>query len=317
MEPEAKARLSIDEKLEAAGWIIQDREDFDRTASLGVAVREFQTNDGKEVDYALFVDEFPCGLIEAKEDNKGVTLIADALPQNEDYQKKGLKGKYKNEDIRFIYEATGNIILFKDTKDPKPRSRNIYSFHRPEYLKSLIDEYKEHVKYSGTTLRSRLQNFPELPTDGFRDCQVKAILGLEDSFGKNRPRSLVQMATGAGKTYTAITSIYRLLKYAGAKRILFLVDTKNLGEQAESELKNYKTYDTKEKFTDLYNVERIQQSYIQDTTNVTISTIQRVYSMLCGTLKDFVDDSDEEQQTDEGAIREVHYNERYTPEYFG
>lgn len=316
MDPEAKARISIDAKLEAAGWVIQDRSEFDRTASLGVAVREFMTNSGKEVDYALFVDGFPCGLIEAKEDNKGVNLAMETLSQNEDYKNDGLKGNYDKNDLRFIYESTSSVILYKDLKDPIPRSHRIYSFHRPENLKKLIDEYKNHIYYKGTTLRKRLHSFPELPEDGFRDCQIKAIHGLEKSFGQNHARSLVQMATGAGKTFTAITSIYRLLKFAGAKRILFLVDTNNLGEQAESEFKKYKTYDTKQKFTDLYSIERIQKSYIQDTTNVTISTIQRLYSMLCNDLDNFAEGSDEERQTDDGAIREVHYNPRYTPEYF-
>ncbi|MCQ2336901.1 MAG: DEAD/DEAH box helicase family protein [Paludibacteraceae bacterium] len=316
MDPEAKARINIDSKLNESGWILQDRAEFDRTAALGVAVREFRTKEGNEVDYALFVEGFPCGIIEAKEDNKGVNLIIDTLGQNEAYQNEGLKGNYDKDDIRFIYEATGNIILYKDLKDPNPRTKSIYSFHRPESLKRLIDEYKKHLIYKGTTLRKRLQTFPELPNEGFRDCQIKAILGLEDSFGKNRERSLVQMATGAGKTYTAVTSVYRLLKYAGVKRVLFLVDTNNLGEQAESEFKNYKTYDTKEKFTDLYNIERIQKSYIQDSTNITITTIQRLYSMLCGDLENFADGSDDEQQTDEGAVREVHYNPKYTPEYF-
>ena len=316
MDPEAKARISIDAKLEAAGWLLQDLSEFDRTAAVGVAVREFRTKEGNEVDYALFVDGFPCGLIEAKEDNKGVNLVIDTLKQNEDYQNEGLKGNYNKDDIRFIYEATGNVIQYKDLKDPNPRSHPIYSFHRPESLKKLIEEYKLHINYRGTTLRKRLQSFPELPSDGFRNCQVNAILGLEQSFGKNNERSLIQMATGAGKTYTAITAVYRLLKFAGAKRVLFLVDTNNLGEQAESEFKNYKSYDSKQKFTDLYSVERIQKSYIQDTTNVTISTIQRLYSMLCNDLDNFAEGSDEEQQTDEGSVREVHYNPKYTPEYF-
>ena len=82
-------------------------------------------------------------------------------------------------------------------------------------------------KYNGDkTLRGRLTNFPELPITNFRACQLAAIKNLEKSFGENNPRSLIQMATGAGKTYTAITNTYRLLKFAKAKRILFLVDTK-------------------------------------------------------------------------------------------
>ncbi|MHB1176646.1 MAG: DEAD/DEAH box helicase family protein [Sulfuriferula sp.] len=86
-----------------------------------------------------------------------------------------------------------------------------------------------------------------------RDCQEAAITKLETSFKAGRPRALIQMATGAGKTYTAITAIYRLLKHAHGKRILFLVDTKNLGEQAEQEMMSYVPLDDNRKFTELYN----------------------------------------------------------------
>jgi type I restriction enzyme R subunit len=134
MDPEAKARLSIDAKLKAAGWVIQDMSEFDRTASLGVAVREFRTTKGNEVDYALFIDEYPCGIIEAKRDERGVNLIIDDLQQGEDYFAEGLKGKYDPNDLRFCYMATGEVIQYKDLKDPNPRSHPIYSFHRPEYL---------------------------------------------------------------------------------------------------------------------------------------------------------------------------------------
>ena len=116
------------------------------------------------------------------------------------------------------------ITHFCDYDDEKARSREVFTFHRPE---TLLEWMKSEF-----TLRNRLKAFPELPEEGFRDCQVKAILNLEKSFGENRPRAVVQMATGAGKTYTAITNTYRLLSCAKAKRVLFLVDTKNLGEQA-------------------------------------------------------------------------------------
>ena len=86
---------------------------------------------------------------------------------------------------------------------------------------------------SSKSLRGSLQGLGELPTAGLRDCQIDAITRLEQSFRDNRPRALVQMATGSGKTFTAITFVYRFLKYTNARRILFLVDTQNLGEQAE------------------------------------------------------------------------------------
>jgi type I restriction enzyme R subunit len=130
--------------------------------------------------------------------------------------------------------------------------------------------------------RARLLDVPELPEYKLRDCQIRAINNLEKSFKDNKPRSLVQMATGSGKTYTAITSIYRLLKSANAKRILFLVDTINLGEQAEQEFMKYQPSDENRKFTELYNVQRLNSSYISPDSQVCISTIQRLYSILKG-----------------------------------
>ena len=65
MTPEQKARISIDKKLEQAGWMVQDVKRLNPMASLGVAVREFPTDTGP-VDYALFVNGIPVGVIEAK-----------------------------------------------------------------------------------------------------------------------------------------------------------------------------------------------------------------------------------------------------------
>jgi type I restriction enzyme, R subunit len=93
-----------------------------------------------------------------------------------------------------------------------------------------------------------------------RDCQIRAINNLDKSFKINHPKALIQMATGSGKTFTAITFIYRLLKYTNAKRILFVVDTKNLGEQAEQEFMAYLPNDDNRRFTELYGVYRLRSS---------------------------------------------------------
>lgn len=314
MSPEEKARQIIDKQLEDAGWVIQDRKEFNPIASLGVAVREYPTSDNEEVDYALFIEGMPVGLIEAKADEHGVELVTAAHEQNKRYVNSGLKwADYSKTDMRFIYEATGILTHFTDLLDPKPRVRKIFSFHQPEQLQYWLKDYKFNGK---KTLRGRLQEFPKLPKEGFRDCQIKAILNLEKSFGDNKPRSLVQMATGAGKTYTAITNTYRLLKFAKAKRILFLVDTKNLGMQAEMEYKNYQPYDSTEKLNSLYNIQRIQTSNIPSSTQICISTIQRVYSMLTGSLSTMLDDVDDEPGTTTGIEREVKYNVEYPPEFF-
>jgi len=158
--------------------------------------------------------------------------------------------------------------------EPKPRSREVFWFHQPQTLAEWTQQSQ--------TLRARLQKFPSLAADGLRKVQVEAITSLEESFMAGRPRALIQMATGAGKTFTAITSIYRLLKYAGAERILFLVDTRNLGEQAEQEFLAYLPSDDNRKFTELYNVQRLSSSYIAGSSQVVISTIQRLYSILKG-----------------------------------
>jgi hypothetical protein len=76
------------------------------------------------------------------------------------------------------------------------------------------------------TLRVRLKAMPTanpLDTNGMRDCQIEAITSLEQSFAEDRPRALVHMARGAGKTFTACAFTYRLIICAKARRVLFLL----------------------------------------------------------------------------------------------
>jgi type I restriction enzyme R subunit len=268
--PEQKARDNIDTMLAEAGWKVQDNKHIDFNAGLGVAVREFQTDIGP-ADYALFVDRKAVGIIEAKPEDWGhrITTVEE---QSASYASAQLKWVKNKEPLPFVYESTGVVTRFTDARDPKPRSREVFSFHRPETIHEWVQQ--------GGSLRARLQTIPLLNPQGLRDCQVTAIENLEKSFKDDRPRALIQMATGAGKTFTAITSIYRLLKFANAKRVLFLVDTKNLGEQAEQEFMSYLPSDDNRKFTELYNVQRLKSSFIAKDAQVCISTIQRMYSLL-------------------------------------
>jgi type I restriction enzyme R subunit len=286
--PEQIARDQIDAMLKAAGWTVQGKTRIDLGAKQGVAVREYQTNVGP-ADYVLFVDRKPVGIIEAKREEEGLHLT-QVEEQSAGYAAARLK--YLNNDpLRFVYESTGAITRFTDYDDPKPRSREVFSFHQPATL-------AEWLKQSAT-LRARLQTLPELDEDGLRPAQIRAIRNLEQSFRDNHPRALIQMATGAGKTYTACTFVYRLLKHANAKRILFLVDTKNLGEQAEQEFLKYQPQDDNRKFTELYNVQRLTSSYIASDSQVCISTIQRLYSILKG---EELDDAAEQDNPNEFAI---------------
>jgi type I restriction enzyme R subunit len=305
--PEQLARDRIDAALTQSGWAIQDKKKTNLSASTGVAVREYQTDTGP-ADYILFVDKQPVGVIEAKRPEEGANLTK-VEDQTEEYAAAKLK-YLNNEKLSFAFESTGDITRFTDYRDPKPRSREVFSFHRPETMRQWVAD--------GKSLRQRLHNIPVLPTDGLRECQVNAITNLEKSFKEFRPKALIQMATGSGKTYTAITFIYRLLKYAKAKRILFLVDTKNLGEQAEQEFQAYLPNDDNRKFTELYGVTRLKSSFIPADNQVYISTIQRMYSILKG---EEMDESAELENPNEirfepKAPVPVAYNEKVPVEFF-
>ena len=308
MTPEEKARELIDKRLEQSGWVIQDMRQVNPMASLGVAVREYPTSTGP-VDYALFVDGIPVGVVEAKKDDLGET-ITTVEKQTGRYANS--RFKYINIDyrIRFAYEATGELTRFTDYNDIKYRSRRVFSFHRPETLKRMLRE--------DDTLRNRLKQLPALDSRGFRKCQIMAIENLDQSFAENRPKALVQMATGAGKTFTAITAAYRLLKYGGMRRILFLVDTRNLGEQAEREFLAYRPNDDNRSISEIYPVYRLKSARVPDV-QIYISTIQRMYSILKG---EELDESAEEESfyeqsgADSRPPKEVVYNAKIPPEFF-
>ena len=131
-------------------------------------------------------------------------------------------------------------------------------------------------------LRQRLKVMPPLNASGLWLVQERAIRNLEESLVAGRPRALVQMATGSGKTFMACNQVYRLIKHAGARRVLFLVDRSNLGRQTLREFQGFTTPDEGRKFTELYNVQLLQSSRIDPVSRVCISTIQRVYSILKG-----------------------------------
>ncbi|MFA6280587.1 MAG: DEAD/DEAH box helicase family protein [Bdellovibrionales bacterium] len=208
MTPEELARQKIDALLKQAGWVIQDRANFDRFAARGVAVEEFLVKDKKEADYLLFIDGKAAGVIEAKK--QGETLSGTEA------QSGGYAGSLPEHvkthilPLPFVYESNGEEVFFRDGRDPSPRSRRIFAFHKPETLERWLQE--------GDTLRSRLQHMPPLAKSTLRDCQINAITGLETSLAKADPRALIQMATGAGKTYTACNFSYRLLKHAKPRR---------------------------------------------------------------------------------------------------
>ena len=308
MTPEQEARQDIDERLQAAGWLVQDRNQMNLGASPGVAVREFPVQGG-EADYLLFVDRTAVGVVEAKP--AGTTLSGVAEQSAMYASSLPSQIPHAGDPLPFTYESNGEEVQFVDLRDPDACSRRVFSFHRPETL-------QDWLKQSGP-LRGRLRQLPTLVKANLRECQFEAITNLEQSLATNHARSLIQMATGSGKTYTAVSFIYRLIKFGGARRVLFLVDRSNLARQTKREFEQYVTPDDGRKFTELYNLQQMTSNTLDPVSKVCITTIQRLFSMLKGD-EAFDESLEEESAFFAGALdekpRTVEYNPKIPIETF-
>ncbi|MBI4006734.1 MAG: DEAD/DEAH box helicase family protein [Gammaproteobacteria bacterium] len=313
MHDEAEARRKIDNLLTSAGWHVCDMEDANVHTKRGVAVREFPLETGHGyADYLLYIDGKAAGVIEAKKE--GVTLTG--VETQSDKYTKGLPAglPHWGNPLPFSYQSTGIETRFTNGLDPSPRSRRVFAFHTPEHLAELLtnattspvipearQRYPESRETEGEnspyqaaadsnlaytnspqTFLARMQHMPSLEEGGLWPAQITAINNLEQSLRENRPRALIQMATGSGKTYTAINFIYRLIKFAGARRILFLVDRGNLADQTLKEFQQYVSPYNNFKFSEEYIVQRLSSNTLDKTARVCICTIQRLFSMLKG-----------------------------------
>jgi type I restriction enzyme, R subunit len=314
LSPEAAARVEIDRMLVEAGWAVQSADRVNLRASLGVAVREFMLKPPHgRVDYLLFVDGQAVGVLEAKKE--GLPLVGVEW-QSARYVvglppeiPRALEGP-----LPFAYESTGVETRFTNTRDPEPASRPVFWFHQPTTLARWVDEMRRDPE--APTLRYRLQAMPEPDLTGLWPPKDVAVRNLERSLRENRPRALIQMATGSGKTLLAAFVSYRLVKFADARRVLFLVDRANLGRQTLKEFQGFTTPDDGRKFTELYNVQHLSSNVVDPVARVTISTIQRVYSILRG-------EPDLDPELDEHSAYElaeepvpVEYNASVPPETF-
>ena len=287
MTPENRARRNIDKMLEAAGWQIQNYAERDTDAALNVAVREYRLKADQKADYLLFIGGVAVGVIEAKPEG---TTLSGALQQAQRYSASLPDDLPNRTRFFFSYASTGVETYFRDIRDPDSRSRPVFTFHTPEALADAFHQPR--------ILRERLKtDIPSLEKGILWDCQFEAITELEKSLASAYPRALIQMATGSGKTYVAVSSVYRLIKFANIKRVLFLVDRNNLGRQALREFQTYTTPDDGRKFTELYNVQHLTSNIIDETSSVCITTIQRLYSMLKGE-PNYESDDDEEERSD-------------------
>jgi type I restriction enzyme R subunit len=312
---EQRARVLIDRQLEAAGWAVQDRKNVNLFASDGVAVREVVMKQGHgRVDYLLYVEQTVVGVIEAKPQGTPLSgvewqsaMYADGLPPDVK-----LASLTKDGRLPFVFEASGTETHFTNGFDPDPRARRVFNFPKAGTLaKTLRSKDEEHP-----TWRGNVTSMPPLDTAPLRPAQIEAINGVEQSLREQRyDRSLVQMATGAGKTYTAVTLSYRLLKFGGFDRILFLVDRNNLAKQTLAEFENYRTPDDGRRFTELYNVNRLNRGPMPDSTALAISTIQRVFKALRNEEVGESDDPDLDGWVPDAPVT-VAYNSDIPPETF-
>jgi len=287
LDPEQKARRKIDRMLEQSGWAVQSRQEMDISAGLGVAIREFPLETGF-ADYMLDADGRAIGVVEAKPEGhtlRGVETqsakytigLPDALP-------------HYHLPLPFAYESTGTVTQFTNSLEPDACSREVFTFHRPEELIRLVRLEAQ--------LRANLRSMPPLETGRLWQVQADAIRNLERSLAEARLRALIQMATGSGKTFTACNFVYRLIKFAGARRVLFLVDRNNLGRQTLNEFQQFLSPHSSYKFTEEFNVQHLRRNTIDPAAKVVITTIQRLYSMLKG-------EEDYEEANEETSMFEV------------
>ncbi len=220
------------------------------SAGPGVAVREFPLTTG-HADYMLYADAKAIGVVEAKPEGHTLTGVEtqsgkylDGLPPDLPHYRLPLP---------FAYESTGEVTHFTNTLEPDARSREVFTFHRPEELIRLAKLDKQ--------VRTLLRKMPPLDTRHLWRVQIESIHNLETSLAANRPRALIQMATGSGKTFTAVNFCYRLIKFAKAKRILFLVDRNNLGKQTLNEFQQFVSPYNGYKFTEEYTVQHLKQEH--------------------------------------------------------
>ena len=292
---EARARVEIDRQLAQAGWLVQQSDAASVGAGPGVAVREFVLEKGHgRVDYLLFVNGQPAGVIEAKPEG---TTLTEVEHQSGKYVA-GLP-QWMHPPVYplpFIYESTGKETRFTNGYDPDARSRSVFTFHRPETLA----EWSRQITIDAEmpTFRARLRSMPELDDTKLWSVQATAIRNLEESLHEDRPRSLIQMATGSGKTFTAANISYRLIKHADAKRILFLVDRSNLGKQTMQEFDSFDVPETHRKFPAEYVVQHLKTNAVDTTARVCIATVQRIYSILRG-------DAELDPELDEHSVYEL------------
>lgn len=288
MTPEEKARVKIDQMFEDAGWKVVDRDFYSPTIT-AAAIREGLLEGNREADYFLFVCGKAVGVLEAKREE--VDVASDVVCEQAIRYTRYVPQCYQAfaRPLPFIYQSNGVMTYFRDCRIEDSDLEELNRIHTP----------KEIVKMLG--IEDPYAGLPTLKKKGLRDCQYEAITELESCFRTGQDRALIVLATGAGKTYTACLAAYRFLAYTPMKRILFLVDRNNLGKQAESEFGMFRLTENGDPFNTIYTVNRLKSSNVPSDSNVVISTIQRLFSLLTG--QEITDSDDDDEDTATGEVQ--------------
>lgn len=279
MTPEEKARVRIDQMFSDSGWKVVSRDEYSPSLT-AAAIEEGILQGGKEADYLLFINGKAVGVLEAKKASTDVSSDK-VIEQAEGYTHKLTKYyQYYANPLPIVYVSNGQVTLFRD-KDGSYIP--VGCIHTP----------KEICKLLG--IEDEFAGLPTLKKKGLRDCQYEAITELERSFRSGQNRAYMVLATGAGKTYTACMASYRFLSYTPMRRVLFLVDRNNLGKQAEDEFGKFKLTETGDAFNSIFTVNRLKSQAIPKDSNVVISTIQRLFSLLKG---EDIEETDDDENYD-------------------
>lgn len=302
MTPEEQARVKIDRMFEEAGWQVVDRDQYTPTSN-AIVVREGLLNGNLEADYFIFLDGKAVGILEAKREE--VNIDTWAVSEQAELYVRSVPNYYRtySNPLPFIYKSNGRDLRFRNMQEETKHYYSIKAIHTPKDLARILN------------IKNDFAGLPVLERKGLRDCQYEAITNIEQSFRNGAKKALVVLATGAGKTYTACLESYRMLAYTPIKRILFLVDRNNLGKQAEGEFGMFRLTENGDSFNTIFAVNRLKSAEIPPESNVVISTIQRLFSVING--EDVSDDEDESEDENEPTyVVEMPDNPLIPKDYF-
>ncbi len=257
MKPEEKARVIIDRQLEDAGWLVMDRDEYTSTAH-ACAVRESLMNRSGanlEADYLLFIEGKAVGVVEAKreENELGDEVKLQALNYTKNLP---LWCAAWYQPLPIVILANGKSVLYYNQKSDMEDFEEYGRMPSPREVSKKLD------------LHSPFAGLPTLRKQGLRDCQYRAITSLEQAFRDGQTRGLIELATGAGKTFTACLISYRMLAYTDMKHVLFLVDRNNLGKQTETAFSQFRLTENHDSFANIFGVQRLKSKNIDPSANV-------------------------------------------------